>query len=728
MDPKRRAIYEFLFEDEEGYFCIATRNARTGVFSEKLFRYPEELDDALEHTQRLKITCDVWFCPQLFSHPRRKKEYAQLVTAAWGDLDDCHYNKMLIEPTIVFETSKDRYQALWRFTEPIHATDAEDISRRIAYFHEAEGMDKSGWDLTQLLRVPLTVNHKYAGTVGLREVEVELARPERKYEPKEFNKYPEVEYAEKQQIPFPDELPKESADDLLDEHRLTINPRVWTLFEEEPHTDWSKALWQLQLLLFEEGYGPAEVYVIVSEAACNKYRRDKRNPQMLWKDVARAYAAFNEEGRAPYEVSEEDEPEEVPQQGDLLTEEERAETLTETSFVEEYVQWAKQQGDAAWQYHQAGGFVILSTLLSGLVTLPTSYGNMYPNLWFMILADTTLTRKSTAMDMAIDFLQEIDSDAILATDGSIEGLLTSMSMRPRKPSIFLRDEFSGLLEMMTKRDYYAGMLETLTKLYDGRSQKRVLRKETIDVRDPILILFAGGIKERIQSLLSYDHVGSGFLPRMLLICAESDVSRLKPLGPPSESSLVKRDELVRRARQIKNHYMPKDPQTVGNEIHIPTSWEASLTEDAWVRYNKFEAKLVELALQSTQKDITTPTYDRLAKSGLKIAVLLAASRRLATKIIVEEKDVIKAFYYIEQWHKYTVEVIHNLGKTTQERTIEKVKDAIVRSPGVKRSQLMQRYRLTSRDVELVFGTLEQRGLVKRIRAGRGERLYPVEKG
>jgi hypothetical protein len=215
---------------------------------------------------------------------------------------------------------------------------------------------------------------------------------------------------------------------------------------------------------------------------------------------------------------------------------------------------------------------------------------------------------------------------------------------------------------------------------------------------------------------------------MLLICAESDVSKLKPLGPPTTESLERRDELVAELRRVKNHYTPSDIQTVGNEIHLPKVWEATLTSDAWVLYNKFEAKLIEMALQSVQKDITTPTYDRLAKSGLRIALLLAASRRLAPSIVVEVKDVLKAFHYIEQWIPYTVDVIHNLGKTAQERVIGKVQLAITRSPGVRRSQIMQRYRLTSRDVELVFGTLEQRGQIKRIRAGRGEKLYPVEKG
>ena len=95
----------------------------------------------------------------------------------------------------------------------------------------------------------------------------------------------------------------------------------------------------------------------------------------------------------------------------------------------------------------------------------------------MILAETTLTRKTTAMDIPMDLLAEVDESAIMATDGSLEGLFTNLSMRPKKPSVFLRDEFSGLIDAMTKKDYMAGMPEMLTKLYDGKFQRRLLRKE-----------------------------------------------------------------------------------------------------------------------------------------------------------------------------------------------------------------------------------------------------------
>src|SRR5688500_8562350 len=106
----------------------------------------------------------------------------------------------------------------------------------------------------------------------------------------------------------------------------------------------------------------------------------------------------------------------------------------------------------------------------------------------MILADTTLTRKTTAMDMAMSLLREVDDDVILATDGTVEGLMQAISTRPGRPGIFWKDEFSGLLEAMRKKDYMASMAETLTNLYDHKYQKRQLRKEVIELREPVLLM------------------------------------------------------------------------------------------------------------------------------------------------------------------------------------------------------------------------------------------------
>jgi hypothetical protein len=728
MLDKLAGFFRFVLGEDDGYICVAVRNAKSRSFTESFFTYPDDIQSAVKYCERAMHVADVWFCPTVLRTNVRKKESVETSIVAWSDLDECPPDALHVAPTLVVETSQGRWQGYWRFTEPVHALEVEALNKRIAYSHREQGADVSGWDLTQLMRVPGTMNHKRAEAVGLFRVRLSAAMTDRKYTLDDFSAYPGTEEAS---IVTSEAMPEEirSAEDILEELRLSINPRVWSLFEQPPETDWSKHLWQLQLLLFDAGLSREDVFSVAREAACNKYKRDGRSEELLWKEVLRAHAQYEgpvagyaaEPTAADVEFSDALALKVEP----LLTDAEREWCKATPTIVEEYIEWAKSIGDAAWQYHQAGAFVILATLLAGTVKLPTSFGTVIPNLWFMILADTTLTRKTTAMDMAMELLLEVDPDCVLATDGSIEGLLTSLSMRPGRPSIFLRDEFSGLLEQLTKRDYYAGMLETLTKLYDGKFQKRVLRKETLEVRDPVLILFAGGIRERIMQQLTYDHVNSGFIPRFCFITAESDVTKLRPLGPPTTRTLERRDALAAKFRQVWSHYNRiENPDPL--KLIAPKTWNAELTDEAWVKYNRFEAAMMQSGLDSNVAEILTPTFDRLCKSGLKAAVLLSAGERLEEKIIVHEADLVRAFFYVEQWREHTLEVIRNIGKSGQERVIERVYNDIKRNPGVSRSKLMQKHRLLAREADLVFITLMQRNLITDVKNGRAITYHPVK--
>lgn len=699
--------------------CLSRREVATKDWTDEFFLWPSQQDMFLAAINKAAMTHDLWYSPMIYSKPQRNKGNVSHTPCAWADLDTCRPELLLIPPTMVLETSNGRYQALWSFDETVEPIWAEALSKRIAYKHRDEGCDPSGWDLTQLLRVPYTYNFKYNDNDGRPVVKV-VSADNNAYRMDAFNVYPQLEDDEMAlQIPYPElEEINMDANDVLMKHRRDLSPHVWLLFQQEPKQDWSKALWQLELLLIEAGLSKEETLVVCKDAACNKFERDQRSDKALWRDVCRASQKVAERNSFIMTPS--------LTNRELLTTEERGWLIRNPSLVESYVDWGKEMGDAAWRYHQAGAFVALSSLLAGTIRLPTSYGTIVPNLWFMILADTTLTRKTTAMDMTVELIMEIDSDAILATDGSIEGLFTSLAARPGRPSIFLRDEFSGLLEMITKKDYYAGMAETLTKLYDGKFQKRVLRKETIEVKDPVLIMFAGGIRNRILQLLNYDHVASGFLPRFIFVTAESDVTTLKPLGPATASSTGQRQEIINRFRLTHNHYQAVNEVIIeGKKITTEKRWDAELTPDAWERYNKFEADLLNNSLESLNKEMITPTFDRLAKSGLKAAVLLAAVRQREERLIVEEEDLVRAFGYVEQWRMDTMTVLNNIGQSALEKHITQVYNAIVAKPGILRSELMRQYHLTSRDLNVVFDTLELRDLVTRQKSGNGEKYFPI---
>jgi hypothetical protein len=743
-EPKRRTFFRTVFGQRTGFLCIAVAEPRSAdSFQEFFFEWPKEENKVHELITKLVTTHSVWYCPHLFDRRKRNKAYVSNTPVLWADLDTCPPDRMLVKPSLVIESSPARFQALWNM-EDVKPQRAEIASRRIAYYHSEQGADKSGWDLTQLLRVPYTLNMKYTYRPMVRVIEVD--REQKRYTFDDFQEYPETADYTYTLLKFPSpdhEVFQQDPEELLEQRRIRLNSRALTLYKEEPEgISWSESLWQLELMLFEVGYSPEQVYVIAESSACNKFARDGRGPHYLWADVCRAYSKFLKR------VNSIPEPPDIKATStdsdyiarDIITPEEIKKVMNGRTFIEDYISWASGLGDAAPQYHQAGAFICLSSMLSGNVVLPTGFGTIVPNLWFMILADTTLTRKTTSMDIAMDLINEIDPNILMATDGSIEGLMSSLSVRPGRPSIFLRDEFSGLLEQMMKKDYMAGMAETLTKLYDGKIQKRILRKEEIIIKDPRLIIYAGGIKNRVTSTLTFEHVSSGFIPRFVFITAEVDMSRLKPMGPPTQQNLGEKHKIRNQLIDMANHYGAMQDQT-----ELPTSiivngdtddyntnvglitrrqiTQASMTDDAWIRYQKLEEVITQAGFRSHLPDILTPVYDRLSKSMLKAAILIAASRQRSDTVLVEEIDILRAIYYGQGWKNYVDELVGHIGVGHDERLILNIMEYVNSVEETSRSTIMRRWRLTSRQTDFLLATMEQRTLIIRKRMGKGEAIY-----
>ena len=702
-----------------GYMCIATLNPDNKKdMVTRWFSYPKEINQAAQLAESYGETHNVYFCPQLFSKQERHKEFVNYTPNIWADLDTCGPEKLLVEPSVLVESSPGRYQAFWIMDDyEIPPLDIEAMSRRIAYHHASDGCDKTGWDLTQLLRVPNTRNLKYTDRREIPIVTIKYAK-KAYYRLRDFKEYPELVDYTYTDIPMPTGLTQKDAEDILATHKKSLPYSIWKLFTTKPELhSYSDALWNLELALFESGFGREDVFTIVRQSACNKYARDGRPDSHLWKEVCRAEVQFKLSKHILVKK-----PEAVLS---LMSAEERQLVNgLEQTFIERYIDWASGLGDAAKQYHQAGAFIILSALLCGSVKLPTSYDVIIPNLWFMVLGDTTLTRKTTSMNIAMSLLDEVDKDLVMATDGSVEGLFTNLSIRPGKPSIFLRDEFSGLIASMLKKDYMADLPEMLTKMYDGKMQKRILRKEIIEITDPRLLIYAGGIKSKVMSLLTAEHVSSGFIPRFIFITAESDITKLKPLGPPTEMDNEERGKILAEMKKLHRHYSGNKTikiEGVDEVLNTQKEFNAKLTDEAWIRYNQLETELVQLGMQSHNSELLTPVGDRLSKSILKAAVLIAASRQFnsGTDVVVSNTDILRAIKFGEMWRTYATEIIDGIDTSSLERIIEGIYKMLLRrgDNGATRSAIMRTYKLTSRDANSIFSTMEDRNMIDVTRSG-----------
>jgi KaiC/GvpD/RAD55 family RecA-like ATPase len=121
------------------------------------FQWPQQKEALKSHI--LSRQGDVYISPAIYKEQRAVKESIKKVQTVWVDFDGTEQIdfKAIDIPTLVVQTSYDtKVHCYWRVDENLQGP-IEDVNRRLTYYLDA---DNGGWDSTQLLRPPGTINHK----------------------------------------------------------------------------------------------------------------------------------------------------------------------------------------------------------------------------------------------------------------------------------------------------------------------------------------------------------------------------------------------------------------------------------------------------------------------------------------------------------------------------------------------------------------------------------------
>jgi hypothetical protein len=236
---------------EGSYFCISTKS-KNGKWHDHFFQWPIE-PRKLRQFFMLKDTDDynLYFCAHGFKSPKRKKEEATPTAFLWADLDEAHPSKCSPVPQVAWQSSPKRYAALWRLNTHYAPGDIEQVNKVLSY---ASGADKGGWDLTQVLRIPGTRNHKYQGSPYGKMI----WEKDNKYRLKDFPKEISVESdANSVLAKYARKLKKDTIR-LLTASRATVGKR-------------SEVIWRLENELHEQGVSPGDTYVLIKNSVWNKF-------------------------------------------------------------------------------------------------------------------------------------------------------------------------------------------------------------------------------------------------------------------------------------------------------------------------------------------------------------------------------------------------------------------------------------------------------------------------
>jgi len=113
---------------------------------------------------------DIYWTPLTFHTDQSRKAInaKDKVGVLYVDMDrtDINYEDCFVivpKPNFIWETSGNRWQAIWLLEDTIQLSTQQEVNRRLAYHLKA---DTGAWDAARVLRVPGSVNYKRGGQQG----------------------------------------------------------------------------------------------------------------------------------------------------------------------------------------------------------------------------------------------------------------------------------------------------------------------------------------------------------------------------------------------------------------------------------------------------------------------------------------------------------------------------------------------------------------------------------
>lgn len=281
----RDDILRSVLADQPGKY-VAVAAKRKGQWKEYI---SDDVEEAISWLKDQPTGSDLYWCPTKFDRDKRQKQYVSGSKYLWADLDNLDPDDLDPYPSVLWQSSPGRYQSLWKLDDTLPAKQAERLNRAMTY---AVGADRSGWDLTQVLRVPGTKNYKYP-----RAPKGKLLHMSDEELPSDLD-LDDPQGATELSGSFRDALSR-NLHDIPAKTRRELTAQVANRGKR------SEVLWRLVHELTEAGIEPKDIESLVRGSVWNKYTGRRDELRRLRSEIAAAL----ERQIAPVESSRDEPPE-----------------------------------------------------------------------------------------------------------------------------------------------------------------------------------------------------------------------------------------------------------------------------------------------------------------------------------------------------------------------------------------------------------------------------------
>jgi hypothetical protein len=370
-------------------------------------------------------------------------------------------------------------------------------------------------------------------------------------------------------------------------------------------------------------------------------------------------------------------------------------------FFEKYRRFAGGITDAPGVFHDYVARTVVGTALGNRVWIPFGDKEVRPNLWVLLLAPSSLYRKSTAIGIGSGLLEAAHSDALFPAHLSPRGVIFEMT--DSKPSgLFVYPEWRARgrsIKLAGCRDDDPQLANLCDMLGFFR---RITAWDRLDVRDSAISILCATSLLRFESSLTACDAEDGFLSRFLFVPARAKERTLVVPGEPDEELRAELHDEIRELAQVCGR--------------------ATLSDDATARFEHWSGVFGEMTAKAKATPLA-PFYARIQLTLLKLALIEQAVKEDVEEVSAES---------IDAGGKLCVDLAQNvkdlfgegLATTRYERLRRKALALIEAKGTIGRRKLMRRLHVFGREFKtLIEDIVVEEGIVEMIEVESGKRKF-----
>ena len=332
------------------------------------------------------------------------------------------------------------------------------------------------------------------------------------------------------------------------------------------------------------------------------------------------------------------------------------------------------------------------------------YFAIYPNLYVILVAGSARCRKSTAVNIAADFINKVTPKInIISQKATPEGLIGMLSgligeegatsVVPSAVGIAIVDELSTLID---KNAFKSGLIALLTNLYDSKDFEYLTRGRGRElVKNPCLSVLGASTIRWIKDTIPEVAVGGGFTSRIVFVYKDKR-EKLVPWPVMSIENKLRAEDIAHDLCEVSKLRGPIALDKAALDMY----------KEEYVNFYNDSPLMNDEGLSGYA--------NRRHHILLKVAMIVSTSRNDSRLITTNEMDVaIKLLRKAEFAMPFVL-------KTIMSEKVGDIFDHILRfvmSMGVvSRSRLIRefRHKMTSQELDIMMRTLEEEGVIQQI--------------